>query len=637
MTAPLPSTATQLAGAIRSSIHLRWYQADMKRRIYEAWAMGAQNVLAVGPTGMGKTVLFSDVLHDHTGSACAIAHRQELVGQIAAALNRAGVRFRLIAQPATIRTILADILKDQGISFYDPGAQVAVASVNTLVNIDKGKKAAQYAQWRAQVTLWVQDEAHHVLEANQWGRATLMFPNANCKGLGVTASPKRADGAGLGRHADGLFDVMVLGPTMRELIDDGYLTPYQIYTVPCRVDYDHLNVGASGDFAQARLAAEEDGTGLVGDIVSEYLRIAKGKRGVTFVSSVEKAHEVAEAFNAAGVPAMALSGQSDDADRARGVRMLASGELLQLVNCDLFGEGFDLPAIEVVSMGTATASLARYMQWFGRALRLMLSREVMAGYDALTSEQRRAAIAASVKPFALIIDHGGNVIRHDGPPDVPRVWTLDRYSRRSAPGETVPYRVCANPGYVLADPGGLPWADYRDAGLSNADMLAAGLLVDRRIPCAAPYERIHTLCPYCGFFPEPASRSTPEAVEGELQLLDAETLAALYAEIPPTMDEFRAAQTMGLPHMVAQRHRNDHAARLGELEHLKHVMMWWGGYWSAQGHTDAMVQRRFWHTFGIDVLTAQTLKRADAEALRGRIEAKSAIDGIVIPQYSEPN
>lgn len=609
----------------------------MAAGIYAAWDQGFSNVLAVAPTGAGKTVLFSGILHDHPGAACAIAHRQELVGQIAAALNRAAVPFRLICQDSTRRNILAAILREQGICYHDPNGSVAVASVNTLVNIDKGRKAAQYAQWRAQVTLWVQDEAHHVLAENQWGRATLIFTNPNCKGLGVTASPKRADGAGLGRHADGLFDYMVLGPTMRQLIDDGYLTPYRIYTVPCRADYDSLSVGAAGDYTVAKLVAAEEGTDLVGDIVSEYLRIAKGKRGVTFVSSVAKAEETAAAFNAAGVPALALSGETPDDERAAGTRKLATGEVLQLVNCDLFGEGFDLPAIEVVSMGTATASLSRYMQWFGRALRLMLDKAAQAGYDELDSAGRRARIAASVKPTALIIDHGGNVIRHDGPPDVPRVWTLDRYSRRSAPGETVPYRVCANPGYLLAESAGPTWEAFRDAGWSNTQMLEAGHLVDSGIPCASAYERVHKTCPYCGFFPEPASRRDPQHVEGELQLLDADILAELLAQIPPGMDEFKAAQGMGLPHMVAQRHRNDHAARLAELAELEQAMAYWGGYWREKGDTDGMLQRRFFHTYGLDVLTAKTLKRADAEALRGRILAKSELDGIVIPAYSAGN
>ena len=78
------------------SQHLRPYQAKAKSEIYGGWANGATNVLAVLPTGAGKTVLFSDIIHDHKGASCAIAHRQELVSQISLALARDKVRHRII-------------------------------------------------------------------------------------------------------------------------------------------------------------------------------------------------------------------------------------------------------------------------------------------------------------------------------------------------------------------------------------------------------------------------------------------------------------------------------------------------------------------------------------------------------------
>ena len=592
------------------SITLRPYQQTLIDKVYSEWSRGRKTVLLQLSTGGGKTVTLARVVHENSGTSCVIVHRQELVGQICIALSREGLRYRLIAPKNVIRTIVAAELTELGISRFDPTATCVVAGVDTLIRRDE--------PWMRGVTLWIIDECHHAIgnaqvTPNKWGSAIALFP-ASARGLGVTATPLRADGLGLGLHADGPFESMVEGPPMRWLIENGYLTGYDIACVKSDIDMAKVRIAAGGDFNLSDLREASARSHIVGDVVENYQKFAPGKLAVVFATDVKAAQNMADNFVEHGFPAKCLHGAMPGDERAIAIRDFRAGRLKVICSCDIISEGFDLPAVEVAIFARPTASYGLYVQQFGRALRPMPG-----------------------KDRALIIDHVGNVLRHDGPPDVPRVWTLDRYSRRSAPGETVPYRVCANPGYVLADPGGLPWAAYRDAGLSNADMLAAGLLVDRGIPCAAPYERVHTLCPYCGFFPEPATRSTPEAVEGELQLLDAETLAALYAEIPPTMDEFRAAQTMGLPHMVAQRHRNDHAARLGELERLKHVMMWWGGYWSAHGHTDAMVQRRFWHTFGIDVLTAQALKRADAEALRGRIEAKSAIDGIVIPQYSEPN
>src|SRR5690606_22831412 len=324
--------------------------------------------------------------------------------------------------------------------------------------------------------------------------------------------------------------------------------------------------------------------------------------------------------------------------RDEGVRKLERGELLMLVNCSLFDEGFDLPAIEVCIMGTATNSLSRYIQWFGRALRLMLNDDEKRGYDALDSAGRRARIAASVKSVALIIDHGGNVPRHDGPPDIPRLWTIERYSKKSVAGETVPYRVCANPGLVLANPDGPTWADFREAGWKNEQMLAQGLLTETDQACAQPYERIYRQCPYCDFLPEPVTRSDPEHVEGDLQLLDEETLAKLYG----TYDEARQSPQKYAEYVHSTRLTgfradalvNRHKERLAELTHLDHAMAYWGGHWSAQGDSDSMCQRRFFHTFGIDVLSVRSLKRADAELLRERIEKRAALDSIVIPEYS---
>src|SRR5690606_30538366 len=124
-----------------------------------SWARGNRYVLAVLPTGAGKTVTFSNVIANfRNGGVCAIAHRQELVGQIAAALNRAGVRFRLIAPAAVRRTIVANILRSQGFCLHDINAPVGVAGVDTLIRIPNSKKAAQYAHWLASVGLWVQDE-----------------------------------------------------------------------------------------------------------------------------------------------------------------------------------------------------------------------------------------------------------------------------------------------------------------------------------------------------------------------------------------------------------------------------------------------------------------------------------------------
>ncbi len=626
-----PSVGTLLSAAVRQVLaRLRPYQQKGYDEIHAAWAAGHANVLAVFPTGAGKTVLMAAITAAHTGGAVLIAHREELVAQIALALNNAGVRYRLICPKATRQEIIARVLREStGPLLYDANALVGVGGVDTVVNVDK---KPEHAAWMAGVRLWVCDEAHHVTAENKWGKAIGKF--AASRGLGLTATPCRTDGKGLGRHADGLFDFMVIGPAMRELIEEGFLSPYRVWTVPCSVHYDEIPVGASGDFIQAKLvAAEEADDQLVGDIVANYQKRAPGKRAVCFVSSVKKAEEVAERFRQAGFTAQAVDGKTEKTIRAQAMRDLESGALNVLVNCDLIGEGVDIPAVEVVILGTATASFIRFSQWWGRGLRLMLNALERQGYNELLPEQRRAVIAGSVKPFAMIFDHGSNVIRHNGPPDTPQVWTLDRREGRGGSGgDVTPYRICANKGY--AEPRG-GWEKWRAAGWTVKQMEEHGhisLSVDA-IPCGQPYERIHKACPYCGFEPDPQSRREIEHVDGDLQELDEETLNAIRNQVQQanqSVEQYReymaGTKVNGLAQMANVKR---HAERLEALERLRGMMGCFGGYWKVQGDNDSQLQRRFYHYYGIDVLSAQALKRQEADALCLRILTSLSRLGIV--------
>ncbi len=538
-------------------MQLRPYQAKAKEDIYGAWDQGFVNTLAVLPTGAGKTVLFSEIIKEHQGASCAIAHRQELVSQISLALARDKVRHRIIGPKSVVKLCVNLHMLELGASYYDPSSTCAVAGVDTLV-----RRGDELNGWLESVTLCVQDEAHHVLEANKWGTAFKMFPNA--KGLGVTATPLRADGKGLGRHVDGLFDTMVEGPGMRDLIEMGFLTEYRVFAPPSDfVRPGAEAIGTTGDFSHVKLKAAVKKSHIVGDVVTHYQRIAPGKLGVTFTDSVETATEIAAQFNAAGVPAAVVSAKTPDAERIAILRRFKNRELLQLVNVDLFGEGFDLPAIEVVSMARATESYALYVQQFGRALRLL-----------------------DGKLFALIIDHVGNVERH-GLPDARREWTLDRREKRgkSKASDAIPVRACP--------------------------------------ACTAVYERIYNACPFCGHIMTPAARTGPEQVDGDLIELDPAALAAMRGEIekvdmhPEAYRHELAKKYTPLVGQLAGVKR--HVATQEAQEALRGSIAWWAGYQRAQGRSDSESYRRFYFKFGTDVLTAQTLKAADAIELAGRV------------------
>ncbi len=422
---------------------------------------------------------------------------------------------------------------------------------------------------------------HHLLAKNKWGTAAAMFPNAH--GLGVTATPMRADGKGLGRHADGVIDAMVVAPNMRDLITMGYLTGYRLIAPPTDLDLSDVPVGESGEYVQVKLAAAVHKSRITGDAVAAYQKYAAGKLGITFCVDVEAATEQAAAYRSAGVPSEVITSKTPDGLRLAILRRFKARELLQLVNVDLFGEGYDLPAIEAVTMCRPTASLTLFYQQFGRGLRLMVSDELNAAWESYTPAERHAHIATSGKPSAIIIDHVGNYLRH-GLPDAPRVWSLDRRERRSrsTPTDVIPLRSCPQ--------------------------------------CAGTYERAYVICPYCGFKPIPSGRLSPEQVDGDLSELDPEVLAFLRGELAKAESGFVPIPAGATPEVIGacnKRHRERQAAQAA----LRAAMMLWGGHQKALGRDESEAQRRFWFRYGIDVANAQLLGRADAEALTVRINA----------------
>lgn len=541
----------------------RDYQVRVDQQIHEAWENGAQDVLAVLPTGSGKTVLVANILERFRGSSAFIAHRQELVGQISLALGRNGIRHRVIGPPAVQRTCATLHMSELGRNFVDPTARAAAAGIDTLVRMDPREP------WLASVGLVVTDESHHLLRENKWGKGRAMFRNA--RGLGVTATPLRADGKGLGRHADGVFDVMVEGPGMRELIHRKFLTDYRIFAPPNDLDLSDVGISAGGDYSPPGVRRAVHRSKITGDVVQHYLRIAPGKLGVTFAVDIEAATEICAAYRAAGVPAEVVTGNTPDAMRQSIMRRFRNREVLQLCNCDLFGEGFDLPAIEVVSMARPTQSFGLYCQQFGRALRPLEGKE-----------------------SAIILDHVKNVenfAKTRGLPDTPQVWTLDRRERtsKSKPSDAEPTRTCTQ--------------------------------------CAGSYRVIECgmTCPYCAHTEEPAGRSTPALVDGVLHELDPEVLRAMRREVErvdgpaPRLSDPAAARGAHRHHLERQRAQNT----------LRAALALWGGWQESRGRDAVQAQRAFHTRYGMTGIEAAALGTNEAGVLEANVRAELERHGII--------
>lgn len=537
---------------------LRPYQIELKSSTAIAFDQGHKFLLVVSFVGSGKTFTFTHIAGEKLDEGKRVAilvHRQELLSQASMTAARCGLKHRLIAPSAVIRYCIAQQIKKLGKSFIttDENAPLSIGSVQTIT-----ARKDKLTQWFWSIDYWIADEAHHYLADNQFGKTVALFPKA--RGIGFTATPIRGDKRSLHREQGGVFDHMILGPSPRWLIENGFLTKYRIYAPPPSVDRSKIKVSeATGDFNQDSLRKEAHKSEIVGDAVEHYKKFTPGMQAVVFTVDVEHAQEIAKAFNDAGIPAEYISAKSSDKERQDTLDRFASGQTRVVANCDILGEGFDMPAVEVVIMARPTKSLGLYIQQFGRCLR-----------------------TAPGKLYGYVIDMVGNVSEHLFPDDE-RDWQLwkDENRRKKSDEGKIPVKVCTE--------------------------------------CFTPYEAFHTACPYCGAAPVPEGRSKPEQVDGDLILFDDELIAQLRAErakvdtdSPPIPYGASDAMRAG----ILRRHREKQVAQ----EILRHNIQMWAG-WRSQvhGESDRNIQRRFFHTFGCDILTAQGLNRAEAEKLNERV------------------
>lgn len=360
----------------------RQYQHNAINRVRDSFVKGYRAPLLVLPTGAGKTVCFCYIAATSAArgkKVLILVHRVELLRQTAQALDTAGVRNGLINPKYT----------------PDLAAPVQVASVQTLI-----KRLPQINK----PDLIIVDEAHHA-NAGSWKKILQYFPEARV--LGVTATPCRGDGTGLGTNGGGMFDDLIIGPQIAELIEMGFLVKPIVYAPKDRLDLSGLRT-RMGDYDQHQLSDFMDKPKITGSALEHYNRLCPGVPAVVFCVSVAHAIHVAEEFRNAGYRAYHADGSLDDDTRRRILSGLGNGQVQVVTSCDLISEGTDIPAIGAAILLRPTQSLGLYLQQVGRALR-----------------------PCQGKDKAIILDHVGNVLTH-GMPDEPREWSLDGTVKKKA-------------------------------------------------------------------------------------------------------------------------------------------------------------------------------------------------------------
>ena len=356
---------------------LRPYQHDAVDRVRLAFMAGPRSVLFVLPTGGGKTVVFSHIAQQAAARGNRIAvlvHRVELLEQASRSLAALGVEHGLIASGRSMNL----------------RAPVQVASVSTLA-----RRLALLPPDFFQ--LLVIDEAHHS-NAGTWSKVIGHFRSAHL--LGVTATPVRSDGRGLGEF----YSELVLGPSPAWLSAEGYLAPARVYAPPIGFSAQGLR-RRMGDFDLRQAAGALGGSRILGDAVSHYQRHLKGGTAIAFCCSIAHAQAVAEAFSEHGIKAASIDGTQDAETRRQLLEALGAGELKVLTSCNLIGEGVDVPSVGGCILLRPTQSEALHLQMIGRCLRPQAGKE------------------------AVILDHVGNLERL-GHHLEERHWSLQGSQRR---------------------------------------------------------------------------------------------------------------------------------------------------------------------------------------------------------------
>jgi superfamily II DNA or RNA helicase len=432
-------------------IELFDYQKTLVDDFDRTLEKGFRRPLIVCPTGGGKTIVGGEIIRGRTAArkrTVFVAHRDELLTQAHGKLQAFGID--------------AGIIKAGRDKDMRPQALVQVCGIQTLyARAIRGDRMelppAEY--------VWI-DECHRA-RAMTYMKLIEAYPNAII--VGLTATPCRGDGRGLGN----IFDVMLQAPQVGELIEQGYLCKLRIFAPP---PPDLRGVGiAQGDYVINQLSDRMNTDVLVGDFVLHWLRHAKRRRTVAYAVDIKHSVHLVDEMRKSEIKAEHLDGTTPQAEREAILERLRSGETEVVSNCMVLTEGFDLPALGCIGICRPTRSLGLFRQMVGRGLR-----------------------RDDGKIDVVILDHSGGVHRH-GRPDDAIEWTLDSDQRGTNPAHEARLREYPDN----------PWVECKECG-------------EQRMRGEA--------CPNCGYMPKPPGRAV-DVVDADLVELGATQRAELDRKI----------------------------------------------------------------------------------------------------------
>lgn len=373
--------------------HLREYQSESVGAAFFEW-QDKQSTLIVLPTGTGKTVVAAEIIKRFQPKRTLfLAHREELIFQGAKTIQK--------YTNLNCEIEMADLWASPNLW---NGFPVIVSTIQTQIAGKNGcERMTRFEP--DEFGLVVVDEAHRVTAKSYRKVLAHYKKNPELKILCLTATPDRADEEALGQMIESVaYDYEIL-----DAINDGYLVPIEQQMVTIEgLDFSQVRTTA-GDLNGADLAAVMEAEKNLHGIAAATLDIIGERRTLVFTAGVKQAEMLCEIFNR-HKPNMAgwVYGGTPKPERRELLTRFADGRTQVVVNCNCLSEGFDNPGVEVVIQARPTKSRSLYAQQCGRSTRPLAG--VVDGLS--TAEERKAAISASAKPSALIVDFVGNAGRH---------------------------------------------------------------------------------------------------------------------------------------------------------------------------------------------------------------------------------
>lgn len=367
------------------SIQLYPYQETIVQKVRQSYANGYRAPCVVAPCGAGKSIIIAEIARKTTkkgNRVLFLVHRRELIDQIKGTFGFVGVNLELV-EFGMVQTI-----------------------VRKLDKIDKPQ-------------LIITDENHHGL-AKSYRKIYDYF--SDVPKLGFTATPVRLNGKGLGD----INDILIEEVDASWLIDNEYLSPYKYYA-PKLIDDEKLKLNSMREFSSTSMESAMSDKKIHGDAIKHYKNLAGGEQAIAYCHNIAASKHLAEEFNKQGISAAHLDGATPKKIRDSIIQQFRDREIKIISNCDIIGEGFDVPDCSTVIMLRPTESLSLFIQQSMRGMRYRPGKT------------------------SIIIDHVDNVRRH-GFPDMERSWDLEG-KKKSKQENTVIVRECVNCYAVF--PGGM--------------------------------------------------------------------------------------------------------------------------------------------------------------------------------------